>query len=865
MKNYLTLLLASTLLTACGGSGESEKPKEPSPIVIKPTVSITQVTPMAVEATNTLAKFNIERTGTSDALEISFTASGSSDETSGSTEPSDYKLVYADGGDVSSTFELSENQNSRVIEVHPINDNLHEVPETLTVKISAGASYQVSADNTSSIVITDAENTNENGKVFIGYFSPQGSAVTTATGLMSLVLQGDNEQALITYQFEGLGSEQTDQHIHLAPSGTMIKDIEHLGGISNYVWDLSPGGPFTTKQQMLDALFAGEFFINIHTAEYPSGEISASFNFDATVTPPENSTLTSEDIDRDIIRFLTQATYGPTPEAYQNLRDKIDETGSNRLQVYEAWIDEQMLLPQTSMLALTDATNEHFPDEDGWHARRDSFWPIAVYGKDQLRQRVAFALSEILVIGDEVTSVRKAYRGVADYWDMLASNAFGTYRNAIEQASRHAIMGTWLSHLKNAKANPDDGIFPDENYAREIMQLFSFGLIHRQENGAIKLGDDNLPTATYDNNVIKEMARVFTGLSFSASNNSSGGMVDNNYFLKGEQFNKYQYRWTEPMKFFTNFHDFGEKTLFNNGNQVVVVPSKEATIENADAELDFVLDNIVAHPTTAPFIVRRLIQRLVVSNPSADFINRVSQVFGEQGDLKKTIKAILLDPEARNPSVVDSATFGKVKEPVLRLTSLMRLLEAGSPVNFSTEGLNYQFKAHFDNGVSLMRLGDLAIGQRNLGSDSVFNFFLPDFAPTGELASNALVSPELQLMTESQLFTTMNVFHTFLAKGNARRSSYNDSEYEKADLLVKIKMDRLTNIWQNTSGTNTDKAISVIDYLDFYLNSGQLSQSSNTVTYDAVLEAIVSSSNETERFNLAVYGLVNSPEFMVQQ
>jgi len=864
MKNFLIFLLASTLLIACGGSGEPEKPKTVEP-VIKPIVSITQVTAIAVEVTNTIAKFSIARTGTTGALEISFIASGHSDETMGSTEAGDYKLVYADGGDVGSTFELADNQNRRVIEVHPIDDNLHEVPETLTIKISEASSYQVSSEHTSSIVIIDAENTNENGKVFIGYFSPQGNAITTATGLMSLVLQGDNEQALLSYQFEGLGSEQTDQHIHLAPSGTMIKDIEHLGGINNYVWNLSPGGPFTTKQKMLDTLFAGKFFINIHTADYPAGEISALLNFDSTVTPPENSTLTSEDIDRDIIRFLTQATYGPTPETYQALRDKIDETGSNRLQVYEAWIDEQMLLPQSSMLELTDATNAFFPEEDGWHARRDSFWPIAVYGKDQLRQRVALALSEILVIGDQVTSVRKAYRGVADYWDMLASNAFGTYRNTIEEASRHAIMGTWLSHLRNAKAKPDDGIFPDENYAREIMQLFSFGLIHRQDNGAIKLGDDNLPSATYDNTVIKEMARVFTGLSFSAGNNSNGEMVDNIYFLKGNKFNQYQFRWTEPMKFFPDFHDFGEKTLFDDGNQVVVVQGREASIENADAELSYVLDKIVAHPTTAPFIARRLIQRLVVSNPSGDYIHRVSQAFAERGDLNKTIKAILLDPEARNPSVVHSATFGKVKEPILRLTSLMRLLEASSSISFKSTAFNYQFKGHFDDHAALLRIGDLPLGQRNLGSDSVFNFFLPDFAPTGDLASNALVSPELQLMTESQLFTTMNVFHTLLNSGYARNSAYKDNDYAKADLLVKVKPDSLIDIWNNTSGNNNDKASAIIDYLDFYLNAGQLSQSNNTVTYDAVLDAIVGSSSPDTRLNLAVYGLVNSPEFMVQK
>ncbi len=854
-------------VVGCGGGGgesDSTTPTPPPVVVENPTVSFATVTEVAIEKSNTLAKFKVDRIGASGALEVQFNIFSDDSTNVHYASQSDVKLVYSDGGDVGETIHLSESQNSRVIEVHPIQDQQHEVVEQLIIDLAASSTYQSGTEQRVILEIADAENTNENGKVFIGYFSAQKDAITIGSGVMSLVLQGDNEQALLSYEFSGLGSEQTDQHIHLAPSGTMIKDIEHLGALSNYVWDLSPGGPFTSKQQMIDALFEGKFFLNIHTAEYPAGEISATLNFDVSVEPPSDTTLTIEDIDRDIIRFLNQATFGATPEDFTTLKSQMNASGSNRLQVYEAWIDQQMLLPVTSMLELTDATNAHFPEEDGWHARRDAFWPIALYGKDQLRQRVTFSLSEILVIGDQMTTVRKAYRGTADYWDTLAQQAFGQYNELLNDVSRHAVMGIWLSHLKNAKADADQGIFPDENYAREIMQLFSFGLVHRQANGSTKLGANNLPQPTYDNEVIKSLARVFTGLSFSKAN-SGETMVDNSYFLKGNGTNEYQYRWTEPMKFFVNFHDFDEKVLFHNGVEQVHIAATEPSVVNADAELSQVMDALVAHPTTAPFIARRLIQRLVTSNPSYDYIFRVSSVFGQTGDLSKTIKAILLDPEARNPSVVSSALYGKVKEPIIRFSALMRLLSAYSSIGFDEQGLNYPAKAQYEEGVSLLRLGEISIGQYSLGAESVFNFFLPDFTPTGQLASQSLVAPELQLMTESQLVTTMNVSHTLINHALVRNSAFNKSEYSKDDVKVKLNIDSLEALWQSTQGSEEDKARAVVSYLDFYLNAGQLLKANSQHSYQAILDATIPTSALDERLKMAIYGVMNAPESLVQQ
>ena len=336
------------------------------------------------------------------------------------------------------------------------------------------------------------------------------------------------------------------------------------------------------------------------------------------------------------------------------------------------------------------------------------------------------------------------------------------------------------------------------------MQLFTFGLVHRQKNGAIKLGEDSLPMPTYDNEVIKEMAKVFTGLGFSYKNNDIA-KVENNYFFLGNATNDYQYRWTEPMKFFPDQHEFGTKTLFtDNGTTVTVEDAGEQSASAAQQELDFVLDALVAHKTTAPFISRKLIQRLVTSNPSADYIERVADAFGNTGDLKAVIRAILLDKEARNPSVASSQTFGKVKEPLIQMTGLMRLLKASSkiPLAAGTNGLNLDVANQFASDASLLRMDTLYIGQYAQGSPSVFNFFLPDFSPTGKISAQSLVAPELQLLTETQLFLMLNTYHRLLNKGFVRKAAINNSSFTEAQLKVHLTPSILTDIWSQTAGDN---------------------------------------------------------------
>lgn len=873
MKSSIAILATTTLLIGCGGGGGDSSSSAPATPVQPIVVGLSVVTAQAIESNNQIGKFKIVRTGPSNAISVAYELSDNADITKSTASASDYQLTYSDGGDVGAYFELDANQNSRVIEVRPVADAINEVPEALNISLVDASSYNLSSDQTGSVSIVDAPNDSANRRIFLGNFTPQANAVTDGSGVLSFILQGDNDLGLLSYSFANLGSVQTDQHVHLAPSGVKVKEIESSGFLSSYVWDLAPGGIFVNQQQMLDALFNGEFFVNIHTANYPGGEIFATLVYDATVDAPEETPLTTEQVDQDILRFLTQSTFGPTPNAYEQLRGQIDADGDNRLQVYSDWIDQQFDIPKTSMLSLVDATISAFEGEHEPNIRVDSFLPIALYGRDQLRQRVAFALSEIMVVSDQNATVNNAFRGLSDYWDMLADNAFGTYRQTLEDVTLHPIMGIYLSHLRNQKADPDSGYYPDENYAREVMQLFTFGLLQRQQNGAIILAADSLPVPTYDNDVIKQMAKVFTGLSFSRVNSNDNANVENNSFNAGSEVNEYQFRWTASMKFFPDYHDFDQKTLFSdNGQALIIAANPTMDSATAEAELGTVLDALVSHSSTAPFIARKLIQRFVTSNPSQSYIERVANAFGETGDLKAVMRAILLDVEARNPSVGSSTTFGKLKEPVLQLTAILRLFEAASDIPLGpsevegVEGLNYLYAEQFDAGATLMRTRNAQIGQAALAAPSVFNFFSPDFAPTGEIASNSLVSPELQLVTESQLFSTFNTYHQIINGDFVRYNQYTRGHpnFSIDQLKVRLNYSGLQAVWNDSAGDETAKATALVDYLDLYLNAGQLAETQNTGTRSVMISNLAVASEE-ERYKLAVYAVSTTPEFLIQR
>lgn len=402
--------------------------------------------------------------------------------------------------------------------------------------------------------------------------------------------------------------------------------------------------------------------------------------------------------DMEAARFLTQATFGPTKTDIANLR----AIG------YGQWLEQQLSMSTTLAVPYMQyLTSIDIPASA--QARVHRWLWTAVFGKDQLRQRMAYALSEILVLSDagDVDLI-----STTDYWDMLAQNSFGNYRQLLEQVALHPMMGKYLTYVYNKKATATTQ--PDENFAREILQLFSIGLIQRNLDFSPKLDASGQPIPTYDQSGITGFSRIFTGWGYA---NTEWGAYGN-YLL--------------PMVCYENYHEPGSKQLLNG----YVQPPNQG----CQKDLEDALHLIFNHDNVAPFITRQLIQRFTTSNPSPAYIQRVASVFEdngvpdhERGDLGAVIKAILMDPEAR---AAPTPTFGKAREPLLRLTALWRAL----PVIPLSNG---------DMGFTISEINDF--GTRPLGAPTVFNFFVPDYQQAGNLAQANLYSPEFQIINEASI------------------------------------------------------------------------------------------------------------------
>ncbi|WP_457668257.1 DUF1800 domain-containing protein [Thiolapillus sp.] len=447
----------------------------------------------------------------------------------------------------------------------------------------------------------------------------------------------------------------------------------------------------------------------------------------------------------DAARLLTQATFGPTQEDL----DHFIELGSA-----EAWLDEQFAMPlrrqlpavrslSKKMCALPypDSDSPEYTDTYNTFGRRQIWWERVIQDDDQLRQRVAFALSQLFVVSD-IGNLNNFQLGMTDYWDTLLAHAFGNYRDLLEAVTLHPMMGEWLSSIRNRKEDPSQNIHPDENYAREILQLFSIGLHQLNMDGTLKKDANGLPIPTYGQAEVKSFARIFTGLV---------------YYYKNPAFrDEWEWRdpWsgaitTHPMVPVESIHDTGAKTLLNGQ----VVPADGDTLTDIRAALDIIFN----HPNVPPFVSKQLIQRLVTSNPSPAYVERVAKVFanngsGERGDLKAVVRAILLDPEARKLHPA-ADNFGKLREPVLRISHLWR---AFGLTKKTRHGSLWEQEDCGEGNYKLYWVWWLdslqqQTGQDILGAPSVFNFYQPGFSPSGPVANAGLVAPEFQIASESWL------------------------------------------------------------------------------------------------------------------
>ncbi len=503
--------------------------------------------------------------------------------------------------------------------------------------------------------------------------SQAGSGGGTAT----LRVSADGTSAVLRFQYSGLSSAVTAAHIHSDPylnhPGQIIFDIDSATpqADGSYIWTIDPLGTLSAAE-ILEILREGKAYINVHTVNFPGGEIRGNFTMASgsqTFTPPPPALAWTDDHANSnaAVRFLIQATFGPGP----------DDIAAVQSMGYEAWIDDQFTRPSSPLLPYVLAHPNSDPTIPYPNtSTRASWWQQSVTAPDQLRQRVAFALSEIMVVSDDGVLDNNA-RALCAYYDVLLEHAFGNFRDLLEAVTLSPAMGNYLDMRGNDKGNVITGRHPNENYAREVLQLFSIGLYKMWPDGTLMLDSEGNLIPTYDQKEILGYARLFTGWTYSQTNRANGRLPTN--FAPPSNY-------IDPMKLVPTHHELGEKEILND---IVLPPASgaeaDSTLPESDAygsrDLDLGLDAIFYHRNVGPFICRQLIQRLVTSHPSREYLYRVVQKFndngaGVRGDMQAVLKAILLDYEARSSTLITQLAYGKQREPLLRATALARALAA---------------------------------------------------------------------------------------------------------------------------------------------------------------------------------------------
>ena len=487
--------------------------------------------------------------------------------------------------------------------------------------------------------------------------------------------------------------------------------------------------------------------------------------------------------------------------------------------------------------------------------RHYAWWDIAIAAPDQLRQRMAWALAQIFVINDFNGSFNSRsldasgqprYLGVVDYYDMLVDNAFGNYRQTLEDVTLHPVMGVFLSHLRNAKADPDAGTFPDENYAREIQQLFSIGLYDIKRNGDYVLDRNKDPVPAYDNEDIVTFARIFTGLDYAGTRDFRRNAVD----------------YHTPMQMHETAHDVEEKVLHNG----VVLPAEQSGMQDiADA-----LDNLFQHDNVGPFIARLLIQRFVKSNPTSRYIDAVASAFndngaGVRGDFQAVLKEILLNNEAmesyafsmnRKALTLKVAGGGtehsRLQEPVLRYTAFFR---------------NFGAISTHPGGYFSISDRSSSLNQEPYRSPSVFNYCRSyrfpsgwgnSFRPKGRVPNKTLYAPEFQLMTSVATNRIANAFRNDVRDAELDLSvrQYDSSTGGTNTIPVKIQVDF------SEEALLAETPAALLDHLDILMCHGSMSDTAKN-SLAGVIDA--ATTNTTDRAKGAILALLASPDCVVHE
>lgn len=524
--------------------------------------------------------------------------------------------------------------------------------------------------------------------------------------------------------------------------------------------------------------------------------------------PVEQTGISAE----DAARLAKQGSFGPTPELINTIV---------QMRSADTWLYSQFSAPSSTYADLAaKAVPGNFcsglTGQESTNCNRDNFsatpmqmrfYANAIGGQDQLRQRVAFALSQIVVASD--VEVRNT-AGLATFNQILLSNSFGNYRDILAAVTLNPFMGDYLDMADSNRTSPN------ENYARELMQLFSIGTVMLNPDGTPQTDNAGAAIPTYSNNDVKEVARALTGWTYARLDNAA--LTDNN-----------KRDWSKPMVVFASRFDTGTKTFLGK-----TIPANATQQANVNA----VVDTMFNHPNTGPYICKRLIQQLTVANPTPAYIERVAAAFadngsGVRGDMKAVIRAIYTDSEAR----VVSQLPGKVKEPVLLATSLARA------IGFTSDG--YAFTTR-----------DAALGQAPFRAPSVFNFYPYEFPlPQGD----GLVSPVSKLMTTSTMIARHNFLYDWTVGGDATRTEF------RAQTVITGSTGSVPN-WASWEANGTDDG-KTIDRINLTMLNGTMTSAQR----QALVSAMTAIKNNDpalqarRRAQTALYIVASSPHFQVDR
>lgn len=543
---------------------------------------------------------------------------------------------------------------------------------------------------------------------------------------------------------------------------------------------------------------------------------------------PPVATVRKPQTDAEAARFLLQASLSASTGAIADVRSEG----------YGPWLDRQFGIAnaQTGRGFLADRgfdrvdTNRFY---NGTITGDYMVWSQLLSGGNSVRKRIAFALSEFFVVS--LTGINMVWRApaIGEYWDILNRHAFGNFRDLLQDITLNPAMGTFLNTRGNRRAD-SSGRVPDENYAREVMQLFTIGLFELNADGTNRLASGN-PIETYTSADVSGLARVFTGYDFDQAGLAFTTEVGGTRQIPDPEFARRPMtadpaRWVPARA--TGFHSAEAKTFLG-----LTIPANT----NAADSLRLALDHLFNHANVGPFFARQMIQRLVTSNPSPAYVGRVAAVFanngqGRRGDLAAVFKAILTDNEALDAAGLTNPNFGKLREPVLRYVQLARTFGARSNSG------NWQ-------------IGDLsdaanALGQSPLRSPSVFNFFRPGYFPTNtEIANRGLLAPEFQLVNETSVAGYVNFLERALTGARAP--------------VADIALDFATEV-----GLAQDAA-ALLDRLDLLLTGRQLSagvrDTIRTAMEDVALTASSTNADRLRRVQIGVTLILASTDYLIQK